>query len=471
MGRTYSIAGSNPFRNRGFYANDFDALIPEFWAQESLAVLEENLVVGQMVNRDFNDEVKDFGDTVNTRRPSSFTAKRKWHEDDVTVQDASTTNVQVKLNQHVHVSFLIKDGQQTLSMKDLVKLFIQPAMRAEAEFVDSVLMGQYAEFLYQGSVSGALGDFTSSNAKERVVDAREKLNTQLAYVTGRNMILGAKTESTMLKPEWFTSADKVGDNGTALRTASLGHKLGFDFFMSQTAPSIVGTFTTSDGAINLTAGYPAGTTSALVVDGITGIWTTGSWVKIGGQPYQITAHSETTGNTTGITLNRALAAAVANNDVITRYTPGAVNLLAGYAVDHYGTIAFDGFTGATPKKGQVISFGVDTTKRYTVVEATSTTILLDRPLETAVADDAALNIAPSGDYNFGFHKDAITMVIRPLALPATGAGARAAVVNYNGLSIRVCITYNGTKQGHLVTLDFMFGVKVLDYNLGVVLLG
>lgn len=33
------------------YVNNVDALIPELWAQESLAILEENLVAANLVHR------------------------------------------------------------------------------------------------------------------------------------------------------------------------------------------------------------------------------------------------------------------------------------------------------------------------------------------------------------------------------------------------------------------------------------
>lgn len=69
---------------------------------------------------DFEPIVASFGDVVNTRRPGEFQAKRKTPADSVTVQDATSTNVQVPLDQHLHVSFLIKDGEESKAFKDLV---------------------------------------------------------------------------------------------------------------------------------------------------------------------------------------------------------------------------------------------------------------------------------------------------------------------------------------------------------------
>jgi hypothetical protein len=162
--------------------------------------------------------------------------------------------------------------------------------------------------------------------------------------------------------------------------------------------------------------------------------------------------------------------AVVDNAVITFYSPGQINNSGGYAAGWQKALTVDTFSVA-PKVGQFVTFGVtDTTTVYTIMQASSTSILLDRPLEAAVADNDKVNLGPAGSYNLAFHRDAMTLVVRPLIPPRAGTGALSATVNYNGLSIRATITYDGTKQGHLITLDFLCGIKVLDTNLGAVLL-
>lgn len=54
---------------RTVYANTVDPFIPEWWANESLAILEEQMVIGNLVHRDFEEVVANVGDVVNTRRP------------------------------------------------------------------------------------------------------------------------------------------------------------------------------------------------------------------------------------------------------------------------------------------------------------------------------------------------------------------------------------------------------------------
>ena len=102
------------------FANDLDAFVPEVWAQEGLMLLENNMVAANLVHRDFENEIAQFGDIVNTRLPANFVGKRKTDADSVTVQDAVTPNVAVPLNQHLHTSFLVKDGELRLDMEDQI---------------------------------------------------------------------------------------------------------------------------------------------------------------------------------------------------------------------------------------------------------------------------------------------------------------------------------------------------------------
>lgn len=449
---------ANAYLRRKYFDNTVDPFIPELWAQESLAILEENMVIGNLVHRDFENTIANFGDTVHTRRPGEFVATRKWVTDDVTVQDVTATDVAVVLNQHIHVSFLIRDGEQSLSFKDLVQVYMHPAMLAQARFIDQVLLGQYAGFM--PNVVGGIGNF-DANVKSYILDAREKMNRNKAYVGGRNLILTSGAESSALKPEFFTSAEKVGDQGLALREAMIGRKLGFDTYMSQNAASVVSVASTA-GAINNAAGYVKGST-VLTVDGITGLWLIGDWVTIGGVPYQMTATSATSGNTTSITLANGLIRSAADNDVITRVTAGAVS--GAYALGYYKFITT---SSGTYYPGQLVNFNTTLTV-YTVIQVVGATILLDRPLEASLANADVIHGGPQGDFNFGFHRNALALVSRPLAPAKSGVGALSAIAAYNGLSMRATITYNGTKQGHLITLDALFGVKQLDQHLGVVL--
>lgn len=90
--------------------------------------------------------------------------------------------------------------------------------------------------------------------------------------------------------------------------------------------------TTKAGAVNNGAGYAA-TATVLAVDGFTGAVTTGARLVITNtdgskSEYVISAHTETTGNTTGITLSTGLKTAVSDDAVITTY-PNELSVKVG----------------------------------------------------------------------------------------------------------------------------------------------
>jgi hypothetical protein len=452
---------------RRYFDNTVDAFNPQFWANESLAVLEENMIIGQLVDRDFEPIIQQYGDTINTRRVGDLKAYRKMTADNVTVQDVNAVNIQVQLNQHIHVSFLIRDGEESKAIVSLVDEYMAPSMIAQARTVDRILLGQVYRFL--PNTYGRLQNMASTDVVDRITGVRNLMNINKAPLGARNVMITPNTETGMLRHVDFVDAAKIGDDGTALREANLGRLFGFNFFMSQNVPSIIASNTNVVGSINNAAGYPTGTTTA-TVDTLAAAISNGSWFTVDGDDNPQQVVSTVGGATpTSITFTPGLKHAVTDNAAVRIYTPGTVNNGPGYAAGYPKEIAVAGFTIA-PQIGQMVSFGTGTDV-YCVIDTTGLTgITLDRPLAVAINNADKVNIGPPGEYNFAFLRKAVTMVVRPLALPRAGTGALASVVNMNGLSIRATITYDGNKQGHLVTLDMLMGVQVLDQRLGAILL-
>lgn len=451
--------------------NDIDPLVPEIWAQESLMLLEEYMIAALMVRTDYKDEIAKFGQTVNIDRPARVKAKRKTVADNVTVQDADAEQIPVKLNQHVHVSILIKDGEESMAFKDLAAYHLKPMILAHAQFIDKVILGQYAQFLE--NTFGGLGTLSSSNSESRIIGLRKVMQQNLAHTTGRQLIWSTDGAAQVIGTDKFTSADKRGDGGQALREASMGRILGFDHYECQNMASVGDADKTSSVAlINLAAGYAAGTTTFVTDTGAAAI-ANNTFITIDGDNTPLRVVSTTGGATpTAITVAApGLRAAVANNAIVTKFIPGTT--AAAYGVGYSKELTYAGFT-IEPQVGQMVTFGLDPTSPVYVVidvDTDNNTITLDRPLTVAVANGGACNLGPSGNYNFAFHRDAIALVTRPLAAPKAGTGALSAVINYNGFSIRATITYDGNKQGHLITLDLIFGIAILEEELGAVLLG
>ena len=75
------------------------------------------------------------------------------------------------------------------------------------------------------------------------------------------------------------------------------------------------------------------------------------------------------------------------------------------------------------------------------------------------------NIAKNGNYtpSIAFHKNAMALVTRPLALPQ--GAAKAAIMNYDGFGLRVVYGYDMDKKTDTISIDMLCGVKLLDDKL------
>ena len=131
--------------------NDFAALIPEWWAWETLREMMPKLVVLPMVNRDYNDSFAQAGDVVNLHRIDGFTAKRKFKGEPIVMQAATATYDDIRLNQHIHTSFLLDEVDERSTFPELSAKYIPKAAEALANGIDQVIMGEAYQFHAQAA--------------------------------------------------------------------------------------------------------------------------------------------------------------------------------------------------------------------------------------------------------------------------------------------------------------------------------
>jgi len=457
------------------FANDNDAFIPEKWAMEGLMQLEENMVMARLVHRDFENEVARFGDVVNTRKPNDFSIARKVDGDTLDYQDAQSTNVPVTLNQWFTQPFTIFDGEESMSFKDLVAVYLTPAMRSIARGVDRAILGQMHRFLV-GSAKrvGRLENLPASTSHETVLEAREVLNVNLAPLDEqRHLIVSAQSETALLKNDLFIKANERGDGGSAMENARLGRIFAFNTWMGQNVPSV------SAGAVALgvvDGAEAAGKATAITTTLAGTAANVGEYVNIAGndQPTYCTATTGATAVDT-ITLHEPLKYATEASAVMSVYAKDTVDHPDGgagtYAIGWSKYIAVD--TIASWSVGQLCAFGAPGANRrvYTVIAKGAASILLDRPLEIAVGDGDDAFPGPKGNMNLAFHREALALITRPLALPRVGTGAAAGVATYNDVSMRISMQYDQAVGGTKVNCDILAGLALLDVNLGCVMLG
>src|ERR1700694_4339449 len=128
-------------------ANVANAIV-KLVAVDALPALVGNLVMGNLVNRDYEPTLAQAGDTVNVPIPATLVANNILEGGAVTTQNPSLGNAQIVLNTHAEATFLIPDVTKVLAVPDLLKLYMQPAVIALAEKIESDLLNLYSQFTF-----------------------------------------------------------------------------------------------------------------------------------------------------------------------------------------------------------------------------------------------------------------------------------------------------------------------------------
>src|SRR3989475_8462527 len=144
-------------------ANVANAIV-KLVAAGALPALVGNLVMGNLVNRDYEPTLAQAGDTVNVPIPPTLVASNIAEGGTVTTQNPNLGNAQIVLNTHAEATFQIPDVTKVLAVPDLLNLYMHPAVVAIAQKIETDLLGLYASFTTNTVVGTAGGASTAGAA-------------------------------------------------------------------------------------------------------------------------------------------------------------------------------------------------------------------------------------------------------------------------------------------------------------------
>lgn len=442
-------------------ANDeFAGLVPQKWAREALLRVSNKWVLGANVHRNFSKEIAKYGDTVNTHLPAQFVMRRKTGGTAVTTQDPQLTNVPVVLDGWGHVSFVIDDADASLSFKDLFDLYLAPTMDGVVDGIEYSIMARLYELIGTDRAVGKLGGGFSHEMATIIERNCDELKMPV-----RNVFVGSQAKSKILNVPDLVTADKIGDSGTKLRKASLGWLMGCNYVYADAINNNENTPVAAVRAVNLLAGYKKGA-KVLVMDGAGGAVPVGEFVTIAGD---MTPQLVTASTATSLTITPGLKYDVANDAVISAY--GGYATSEDYAASHITGFKVDqNATGYKAVPGNAVATGTQFNGTIDVLDPAGADADVRQAYigvapTAAVASGEKIGVSPEGGYGFCFDPNAIALVTRPLAKPATKY-VEHYIVDYGGFGLRVVKTYDPVMQGTRMTVDFLYGTKILNENLG-----
>ncbi|HLH01680.1 MAG TPA: P22 phage major capsid protein family protein [Bryobacteraceae bacterium] len=211
-------------------------------AADALSALVGNLVMGNLVNRDYEPVLAHSGDTVNVPIPPVLVANNIAEGGTVTPQNPNLGNAQIVLNTHAEASFQIPDVTKALAYPELLKTYMQPAVVAIAERIERDLLGLYGQFTANTPVGAA-----STPVTEATIDAAETtlFNAKVPPSAPKYLVVDSNTYSQIRQIPRFSEYYSSGEAGLkALVEGNVGKMKDFFIFRSQFVQT-TGTTTTN----------------------------------------------------------------------------------------------------------------------------------------------------------------------------------------------------------------------------------
>ncbi len=203
-------------------------------AAEALPALVANLVMGQLVNRNYEPALQSAGDTINVPIPPALAANNIAETGTVTTQAVDAGNAQIVLDTHSEASFVLPDVTRAIAVPDLIKLYMQPAINAVAEAIEFKLLG-----LYTGFTTNAAVGTGGTAITESVVEAAETalFKAKVPANQPKFMVVSPETYSTMRVISRFSEMQTAGQAGAdVIINGQIGRIKDFMVFRSQLTP-------------------------------------------------------------------------------------------------------------------------------------------------------------------------------------------------------------------------------------------
>jgi hypothetical protein len=211
--------------------------IPEIWAQSALEILRKNIVATPRVLRDSDVAAFQRGDVLHIPYPGTLAASPKAAGTEYTLaQPTGETEVQVALDKHMAVSFVIEDIVRAQANQDVVARYVEAAAIALAEKIETDLI---AELQTATNVVGTFGtDLTAATLRT----AWKTMTDNLCPQDGRSLIIHTKDAVALLADSSLANyfawqrPQAITAGGQALGTL-----FGFETFASQFIVTVSGT--------------------------------------------------------------------------------------------------------------------------------------------------------------------------------------------------------------------------------------
>lgn len=223
--------------------NAYSAFIPEIWSQKLNSMLSKECVMLQCVNRNWEGEIKNQGDSVKIITPATVSVATLGSAN-ITYSELEPESTDLIIDQKKFFAFKINDVAQVQANTDIMEAHLKNAKKAIEEVQDSYLLSMHANV----ETANIVGSDTSPVALDKTTIYQQfvKLalclkNSNAVSATKRPwVVINPTVESYLLQSSEFIGAHNVADE--TLREGAIGRIAGMDVLVSTNLTAIDGKY-------------------------------------------------------------------------------------------------------------------------------------------------------------------------------------------------------------------------------------
>lgn len=235
--------------------------VPEVWSAALLSELRNRLVYAQpgMVNRDYEGEIANAGDTVHITNVQDVTVGA--YTGNLSYQALSDDTRALVIEQKDSFAFKVDDIERRQALPGYVEEASRSAAYGLAERADRYV----AESLMAADAGTVVADaanqvdLAATDAYDLLVDLRTALTRAKCPADGRWVVVPPEMYAYLLRDDRFIRADAAGTT-EGLRNGVVGRAAGFTVVESNTVPETVDA--TNGDYFTVLAGHSMATTFA-----------------------------------------------------------------------------------------------------------------------------------------------------------------------------------------------------------------
>lgn len=209
--------------------------IPELWSARLLQGLEKSHVATNLVNRDYEGQIRNQGDKVNINTLSDVAIKTYTPNSDIaSPDDLTTTKQQLEITEADYFNIQLDDVDRVQAAGELMDTAMRNVAYKMNDRTDSFILGKIASGVDSGNIIGTTESpiqVTKNNIYESIIEMRTKLDKANVPTSGRTIIIPPEIYALLLQDERFVKSDAVAGQNV-LVNGLVGRVAGFDVFES-----------------------------------------------------------------------------------------------------------------------------------------------------------------------------------------------------------------------------------------------